>query len=80
MKPHFIVLTLIACGAAFSALAVWPAHRAQPKPQVTAIQLDLVALQQQADAALENLRRAQQFRPAPVVVAERRYSQLVPAK
>ena len=83
MKPHFIVFALIACGAGLSAFADWPTHpadRAQFEQQVNAVQLDLVALQRQADAALDNLRRAQRSRQTPAGTSDQRYSLLVPSQ
>jgi hypothetical protein len=78
MKPHFIVLALIACGVGLSALAEWSTHSAHPS--VPAAEVDLVALQQQANAALENLRRAQLSHQVPAGAAELHYSLLVPSK
>jgi hypothetical protein len=81
MKPHFIVLALIACGVGLSALAEWPTHSAlSAHPSVPAAEVDLVALQQQANAALENLRRAPLSHQVPAGAAELHYSLLVPSK
>jgi hypothetical protein len=77
MKPQFIALALIVCGAGLSAL---DARIAQPEQRVAAPQIDFVALQQQADAALDHLRQAQQSRQPPAAAAEQRYSLLMPSK
>jgi hypothetical protein len=77
MKPHFIVLGLIACGAGLSTLDAWTA---QPEQRVAAAPIDFVALQQQADAALDHLRRAQQSHQPPAAAAEQRYSLLMSSK
>lgn len=84
MKPHFIVLALIACGAGLSALATWQVQSLQPQSQSlqqpAAAPIDLVALQQQADAALENLRQAQLGRQVSATAMPRRYSLVVSEK
>ena len=86
MKPHFIVFALITCGAGLSALAEWPVHRSHLEQKAVVAQIDFVALQQQADAALDYLRRSQlshgvQLSHQPLATAgDQRYSLLVPAK
>jgi len=80
MKPHFMVFTLIACGAVFSAVAERAKHGVQPESQASVIQLDLVALQQQADTALANLRQTQRSRQVPVAALNRHYSLLISAR
>ena len=76
MKPYFLVFALIAYGAGLSVLA-WPVPS---ENRATVAQVDLVALQQQANGALENLRRAQQSRQVTMNDAGARYTMLVPAK
>jgi len=80
MRPYFIVFAIFACVAGLSARAAYPTYIAQPEQQVAIDQIDFVALQRQADSALDNLRRSQLGRLAPVGIDGRRYSLLVPSK
>jgi hypothetical protein len=56
MKPRFVALAFVAAAAGLTAVAAWPVNS---EPHAMVAQIDFVALQRQADAALENLRRAQ---------------------
>ena len=80
MRPYFIVFAVFACVAGLSAQAIYPTYIAQPEQQAAVDQIDFVALQRQADAALENLRRCQPSHQAPRVIDGRRYSLLGPSK
>jgi hypothetical protein len=55
MKPYFLVFALIACATGLAVMA-WPVPS---ESRVAVAQVDLIALQQQANAALESLRQAQ---------------------
>jgi len=80
MRPYFIVFAIFACVAGLSAQATYLTHIAQPEQQVAVDQIDFIALQHQADAALENLRRGQLSGQLPETLDGRRYSLLVSSK
>lgn len=62
MKPRLIALAIVACAAGLTAVAAWPVNSA---PHVTVAQIDFVALHNQANAALEQLRQSRERRMTP---------------